>query len=279
MKRIFCLLLGIGIMTGAMAQTKAPKGKLFIIGGGDRGEALMKAMVEEAELKPSDYIMVLPMASGIPEESVEAIAGQFREVSQNSIRSINFTRKMASDKVLVDSVRHAKLIFVTGGDQNRFMDVVKATPLYDALHQAYAAGSLIAGTSAGAAIMSEKMITGHPAKVTESKNPFAQLTAGLVEVGEGMGFLKSAIIDQHFIARSRYTRLFSTLAVYPKLAAIGVDEGTAMLVSGNQVKVVGDAQVLVVKNPKKLKIANNGYVSWEHVDFGLYQQGESFKLK
>jgi len=277
-KNILWIILSLLTSFPVLAGGGSPKGKLFIIGGGERGEELIKTMISESNLTPDDYIMVLPMSSELPVESTEAIAKQFQASGAKHISSINFDRAMTTNLKLVDSVRRAKLIFITGGDQNRFMSIVKDSELYTALHQAYQQGSLIAGTSAGAAIMSEKMITGKPAHSNNDRNPFGQLKHDIVEISEGMGFLKNAIVDQHFIARSRYTRLFSTLASYPKLAAIGIDEGTALLVYKNKATVIGKAQVLVVKNPRKLTVSKTGYISWDKVDFGLYTDRQQFKL-
>lgn len=277
-KNILWIILSILTSFPVFADRGVPKGKLFIIGGGERGEELIKTMISESKLTADDYIMVLPMSSELPVESTEAIAKQFQAAGARNISSINFNRAMTEDQKLVDSVRRAKLIFITGGDQNRFMSVVKNSKLYTALHQAYQEGSLIAGTSAGAAIMSEKMITGKPMHTSNERNSFGQLKHDIVEISEGMGFLKNAVIDQHFIARSRYTRLFSTLASYPKLAAIGIDEATAILVYKNKATVVGKAQVLVAKNPKKINISKSGYISWEKVDLGLYTDGQQFNL-
>jgi len=263
------------LLSMAQAQTK---GKLFIIGGGDRSSALVQAMVITAELRPTDYIVVLPMATSVPEESIAYISEQIQAHSTHKISSFNFTRQQADhESSWIDSVRNARMIYVTGGDQNKFMDIVRGTKLYDALHQAYREGATIAGTSAGAAIMSEVMITGAQ-KGEQEASSFREVKANYAETAQGMGFLTQAVIDQHFIMRSRYNRLLSVLADHPQKTVIGIDEGTAIVVQGKRAKVVGDSQVLVIEKPKKRKVGAGGKVSFENAKLSLFVHGQSFKL-
>lgn len=251
-------------------------GKLFIIGGGTRSSALIADMVKTADLKADDYIMILPMATSEPKESIDYISTQLREFSTHKIASFNFTRTEAdANQSWIDSVQNARLIYVTGGDQNKFMDVVRGTKLYGALHKAYQAGATIAGTSAGAAIMSEVMITGEQKASTDA---IRTVSTDNIITSTGMGFLQSAIIDQHFIIRSRYNRLLSVLLDYPLKTLIGVDEGTAVVVKGREVHVLGDSQVVVVSKPKNIKVNRNKKVSFQGATLSLYTHGEHFKL-
>lgn len=254
------------------------KGSLFIIGGGDRSPALVKQMVVTAQLKPNDYIVVLPMATSIPEESVAYISGQLSAACNNKITSFNFTRAQADNQqTWIDSVKNARFIFITGGDQNKFMDVVRGTKLYEALHQAFRNGSTISGTSAGAAVMSQIMITGEE-KGKSDKDSFREIKSNSVVTASGMGFLTTAIIDQHFIIRSRYNRLLSALADHPDKTLIGIDESTALIVKGNKATVAGESQVLVVSKPQKVK-TTRGKATFKNAALSLYSAGESFELK
>jgi cyanophycinase len=86
------------------------------------------------------------------------------------------------------------------------------------------------------------------------------------------------VIDQHFIARSRYNRLFSALAKYPSYSCIGIDEATAIIISGNKVKVAGQSQVIIMRHPKQLSITNEGLIKWKDIEFGIYTNGDEFSL-
>ncbi|MDR2275915.1 MAG: cyanophycinase [Sphingobacterium sp.] len=280
MKRLLCIMLVMVLCSFTNQKSRIlPKGSLFVIGGGHKDEHLMEALVQTAQLSSTDYIMILPMASTIPEESVLDMTKQLQKVTKNKITSINFSRSDAGNRGLVDSVRRAKLIYITGGDQNRFMSIVEHTALFDAIHSAYQQGACIAGTSAGAAIMSETMITGNQLKDSIYRSTFDRLANENLETARGLGLIKSAIIDQHFVKRSRYNRLFTALAEFPEKTCIGIDEGTAIIVRQNTVKVVGESQVIVAKKPRGLKKKSNGMITWDNLTLSAYDEGQMFKLK
>lgn len=273
-----CVLLVTFICTTLLAYSQG-KGSLFIIGGGERSPALMQELVKTANLRPDDYIVVLPMATSVPEESIVYVSSQLSEHCINPITSFNFTKTQADNQqAWIDSVQNARLIYITGGDQNKFMDVVRGTKLYDAMHRAYRNGATVSGTSAGAAVMSQIMITGAQ-KGKKDTDSFREIKSDYVVTSEGMGYLTNAIIDQHFIMRSRYNRLLSILADHPNKTVIGIDEGTAIIVTGKKAKVVGDSQAVVVSKPKKLRISDKGQVSFRDASLSLFSHGQSFKLK
>lgn len=279
-KNFFLSLISTVLFITAAAQktTKLPKGKLFIIGGGDRPPSLMKSLVEAAELSSKDYVIVLPMSSEEPDSSFFYFKEDFVPVCKNAIVNFNFTKENVTNKNWLDSLTQAKLIFITGGDQDRFMKIVLNTPVYDAIHSAYTNGSTIAGTSAGAAVMSKKMITGAELTDTTYRATFRKLHHNNIEFKEGLGLLTSAIIDQHFIVRSRYNRLLSALAKYPDYTCIGIDETTAIIVQNNTVKVAGIGQVIVMQQPKELKIISGDLIKMKDIQFSIYTAGDQFSI-
>lgn len=272
-------VLFVAFICTALFSYGQNKGSLFIIGGGERSSALIKEMVATANLKPSDYIVILPMATIVPEESIAYISEQLSEHAQNPIASFNFNPAQANNnQAWIDSVQNAKLIYITGGDQNKFMDVVRNSKLYGALHNAYREGSTIAGTSAGAAVMSQIMITGAQKGENES-GTFREIKSDYAVTADGLGFLTDVIIDQHFIMRSRYNRLLSLLADHPQKIVVGIDEATAVVVTGKKAKVIGDSQVVVVSRPKNVQKSKDGKVAFKNAKLSLFSHGQSFKLK
>lgn len=256
-----------------------PKGNLFIIGGGDRSPQLIQTLLSTAQLSAKDYIVVLPMATEEPDTAYYYIKSELEKACSNTIANLNFTRKDTANKEWLDSVRHAKLIFLTGGDQSRFMNVVLHTPIQQAILKAYYNGATVAGTSAGAAMMSSHMITGnHLLGDTTYHETFRELRTGNIEIEEGLGLLTSAIVDQHFIVRSRYNRLLSALAKYPALPCIGINEATAIIVHGKNVKVAGESQVIIFSRPQNLKTSPEGYIKFSDVRMSIYTAGDSFQL-
>lgn len=273
------LLISLLFMS-CILQAQAPKGKLFIIGGGDRSDDLMKQVISVSNLTKKDYIVVLPMSSEEPDSSFIFFKTQMIKLTTNPIVMLNFNKETAQNKTLTDSLQKAKLIFISGGDQTRFMNIVQNTPIKTAIKKAYENGSTISGTSAGAAVMSEKMITGNQKLQKEYSGTFDNIRYDNLETSEGLGLIKTAIIDQHFLKRNRYNRLLTALVEFPTLTGIGIDEATAIIVRNNQVEVAGDSEVIVLRNPKGiLKAKNNNLISIESLQMSIYTPGQKFNIK
>jgi cyanophycinase len=278
MKKIFSIALGLMLAVAAQAQN-TKKGNLFIIGGGDRSDALMQQMVNTAKLNPKDYIIVLPMASEVPDAGFEFLSTQLKKLTQHHIKNFNFSKHDVNDKKWTDSLAGAKLIYILGGDQSRFMKTVIGTPVYTAIHKAYNNGATIAGTSAGAAVMSKYMITGTQLLDTVYKETFNKLWDKNIEFAEGLGLLQNTIIDQHFLKRNRYNRLVSALAAHPDLVCVGIDESTAIIVHGDKATVAGESQVIRMANPKDLKKTAKGLLKFNQADFGVFTAGDVIVIK
>ena len=261
-------------------QAQKLKGKLFIIGGGQRSDAMMTQLVSLSDLQKKDYIVVLPMSSEEPDSAYIYFKKQFEKLTPNPIIMLNFDKTTATNKVLNDSLQNAKLIFISGGDQSRFMNVVKNTPIYTAIHRAYENGSTIAGTSAGAAVMCEHMITGNQKLESKYSETFNNIRYDNLETTTGMGLVKNVIIDQHFLKRSRYNRLLSALVEFPTHIGIGVDESTALIVRNKEIEIVGESEVIVVKKPKGIaKSKKENLVSIKSLEMAVYTEGQKFKIQ
>lgn len=283
MKFQFCFLTVFAIvifLNGyAQADRDLPKGNLFIIGGGNRSPELVKKMIETAQLNKKDYVAILPMSGSEPDTSYLYIKEDLEPACNNTIANLNFTSANANDKVWLDSLRKAKLIFITGGDQSRFMKIVWNTPIYQAIHDAYKNGATIAGTSAGAAVMSKHMITGNQLLDTVYESTFNKLWDNNIEFADGLGLMTTAIVDQHFVARSRYNRLISAIAKYPELPCIGIDEGTAIIVHHNKITVSGESQVILFSHPKNIKTTKTNLLTLQDLHISIFADGDSFELK
>ena len=268
-------------LTAATAFGQNFKGSLFIIGGGERPLAMMQQMIATAQLQVNDYIVVLPMSGSNADTSFFYIREDIRKACNNAMLMFNFTKATAHYQPWLDSLQHAKLVFITGGDQNRFMDIVLHTPIHQAIKKAFANGATIAGTSAGAAVMSQQMITGNELlKDSIGSGPFTQIKYNMVEIKEGLGLVTTAIIDQHFIVRSRYNRLLSVLAANPTVQCIGIDEATAIIIKGKKVTVTGESQVIRMRLPlkKKAPAVQSDKVRLQQVQLDVLSEGDAFML-
>jgi cyanophycinase len=256
-----------------------PGGKLFIIGGGDRTDPMMKELVELAGLRKEGYIYILPMASSVPDSSILWAKEDFNVAGIKKVYGYNFLPGVTPPKAQLDSLRNAKLIYICGGDQSRFMSVVINGPVMDALHSAYNNGAVISGTSAGAAVMSKKMITGNQLKHKDADAGFVTIESDNIEITEGLGFLTDVIIDQHFIKRQRLNRLVAASIENPDELCVGIDESTAIIVDGDFATVTGIHQVIVIRNTGKAKNIKDGLLGTGGLQLSVYLSGQKFKLR
>jgi cyanophycinase len=272
MKRV---LLLVAVCCSLVSQ--AQKGSLFIIGGGNRSDSLMAKMVQTADLGVRDYVVVLPMASEQPEAGFALIKEQIAKHSSAAILNFDFRSENAVNQKWIDSLSGAKLIYILGGDQNRFMKAVLNTGIYRAIHQAYLQGATVAGTSAGAAVMSRYMITGRQLQDTAYRETFDKLWANNIEFAEGLA-LTDIIIDQHFIKRARYSRLISAIAAKPDHICLGIDEGTAIIVKGKKAVVAGESQVIKIASPNGVQIVKSKLLRVPDLNMGVYTAGDMISL-
>lgn len=283
MKKVSILTIILIVFSLAYCIQKQDKekssGKLFIIGGGDRSDAMMNKLVDLAGLREEGYIYILPMASSVPDSSILWAKEDFNITGIKKVSGYNFLPGVTPPKAQLDSLRNAKLIYICGGDQSRFMSVVINGPVMDALHSAYKNGAVISGTSAGAAVMSKKMITGNQLKHKDADAGFVTIESDNIEITEGLGFLTDVIIDQHFIKRQRLNRLVAASIENPGELCIGIDESTAIIVDGDFATVTGIHQVIVIKNTGKIKNVKEGLLGTEGLQLSVYLPGQKFRLR
>ncbi|MBT1688983.1 cyanophycinase [Dawidia soli] len=279
MKRYYITLSVLLLSAGCIWAQSGRAGKLFIIGGGARPDALMERLIAEAGLRQGGYTIVLPMSSAEPDSAVYYVKSQLMKLGVPRVYGINFTKGEPLKPARLDSVRRANLIYISGGDQNRFMDVVRGTEIEKAILEARSRGAVVSGTSAGAAVMSKVMITGNELKHPDYASTFRNIEAENIETKPGLGLMTQAIVDQHFVRRSRYNRLISAVIEFPQLTGIGIDEATAILVDGDKIEVVGESQVIVLENPKRSKSLRSGKLGAKDLRLTILLPGDVYRLK
>lgn len=220
------------------------------IGGGLKAEheAVWRRMVELSG-GPGARWVVLGTASGEPMASAEQAAANLRR--RGAVAEALPVSPLLQDKpiadavrdpVLIDKVRSARGVFFTGGSQDRIVDHLfpggQATPLLQAIWQLYRAGGVVAGTSAGAAIMSTTMFRDAPSPLGVMQGRWAEGK----EVDRGLGFVGPALfVDQHFLERGRIARMLPLMVAKGYRLGIGVEEDSAIVVKGDAVEVFGKA--------------------------------------
>jgi cyanophycinase len=140
---------------------------------------------------------------------------------------------------LVSQIDSATGIFMTGGNQIRVASILGGTRVAEALMRHNREGVPVAGTSAGASVMSAVMVAGGRSGATPRPH--------IAQMSPGLGLIDSVIIDQHFRERDRVGRLVTMVSYNPGLLGLGVDEDTAALITpDNMLEVIGKGSVLVV---------------------------------
>ena len=241
---IFALAIGTACSQGGQA---GPKGNLFIVGGGERDEPLMKRFVELAKGFGTGRIVVFTMASSVPLEVGPELVAEFRKYGVQDVVYYQLTRDEAMKADSAKILDGVSAIWFSGGDQALLTAALLGTPIHARMLELYAAGCLIGGTSAGAAVMSEVMITGDEKRTKNEDELWQTVEADNVVRVRGFGFVKNAIIDQHFLVRRRQNRLISLVLENPALLGAGIDESTAILVRPDgKWEILGESQVYVV---------------------------------
>lgn len=263
----------IGLVTAILALV-APvqagaNGALVIVGGGlsDDNDAVFGAFLD-ALPHPDAPIAIIPAASGYPAGSAASFAAALakRGVAAERIRVVRLAveddpdtsedeslwRGNSEDAAEIARLAGAGGIWFTGGDQARIVAALyradgSESAMLVAIRTAHRKGAVIGGTSAGAAIMSRTMIVaGDPLSLLPGEGTSREA----IVTGDGLGFLESGLVDQHFGERARLIRLLAALGGLPadRRIGFGIDEDTALIVAPDQssARVAGRGWVTLV---------------------------------
>jgi len=213
------------------------------IGGAEdkvRERVVLRRFVEACGGPEAD-IVVLATASEFPETG-ERYADLFYGMHAQTVETLHIrTREDALNlgREVHDLLEYTTGFFMTGGSQLRISSALGGTSLAATLRRRHAEGMVVAGTSAGAAVLSRHMISMGESGGTPRRR--------LVQMAQGLGFAPGLVIDQHFRRRDRMGRLITALSYNPEPLGVGVDEDTAALIDGDGVMtIIGSGAVTVV---------------------------------
>ncbi|MCX2743483.1 cyanophycinase [Mangrovivirga sp. M17] len=260
-------------------QVNLNKGSLIIIGGGSRPEEMIKRIVTESGIDTTGYGMILPMSSIEPDSSNWYAKKQFSDLGYENIYGVEYDSVSGYRETQIDSLSNASLIYISGGDQRRFMQRIAGTRIGNIIRDRYAEGAVIAGTSAGAAVQSRRMITGDERKYPEYHTTYRHLEEENFDWTEGLALIDGVIIDQHFVKRSRYNRLLTAIMTFPDEIGVGIDESTAIIVKGDSAEVIGESQVITFENSNQNVNRKNGKLGTKGIILDIYLPGDNFYLK
>lgn len=202
---------------------------------------LIAACRAERPRTPTLKLAVLSTASGEPELLWSQYEPAFRSLGAEPRWMDIRERAAAGRPEALATLGEADLLFMTGGDQERLVDVIAGTPLHALMRERHARGELaIAGTSAGASALGAHM-------------PVGDLNEQIVALGQpeslhaALGLMPALVIDQHFAQRRRHARLLHLVTLSPRHLGVGIDEDTALLIRpGRGLRVVGSGAITVI---------------------------------
>jgi cyanophycinase len=217
------------------------RGQLIVIGGHE-DKAGEKAILREVAARVnSGTLAVATVATRLADELWDEYQSVFRSLGIKKMVHLSVESReeaLAHDKI--ETLKKVSAVFFTGGDQLKITSKLGGTPIHERIQEIFDRGGTIAGTSAGASVLSENMLVSGPGNQT------SRLGEDLL-MAPGFGFAKDMIIDQHFAERGRIGRLLGAVARNPRLLGVGIDEDTAILIKANDpFRVIGSGGVYVL---------------------------------
>jgi cyanophycinase len=249
------------------ASASAQSGTLIVVGGGETGPDIVSKALEIAG-GTNAVVAVLPQASAEPDAGDSSVK-MWKDAGAKDAIKVSFADRAAAAAVL----ERATLIWMPGGDQNRFMNAIRGTGLDDLIRDRYRHGGAVGGTSAGAAVLVTAMFTGDA--------DLKSLTAGATVIAPGLGLWPEVLVDQHFLVRQRDNRLLSAVLDHPDLVGVGIDQSTGVVVRGHGFDVIGQSSVLVIdaRHAKVDAVAPGQHVSARNVSISVLRAGQHYDLQ
>jgi cyanophycinase len=256
-----------------------PKGTLLIIGGHEDKENEKVILRELARRVGSGKLVIAPIASERPNEMWEMYETVMRGLGVRHVHHLRIeAREDGASVRAMKTLEDATAVFFTGGDQMRITSMIGDTPAFSRICEIFVEGGTIAGTSAGASVLSETMM------VSGNGEASHRIDANL-QLAPGFGFARDMVIDQHFAERGRINRLLGVVAQNPRVLGIGIDENTAIeLDVGVSFRVFGEGGVTVL-NGATVTMTNiaeedrDRTMSIYGVTLHVLSQGDRFDLR
>lgn len=219
-----------------MSQQKGP---LIIIGGREDKDGERAILRAVGKAVGQGKLIIATVASHEPDGYFETYQKTFADLGVHDLVELYVTERAESHREeVLAPLKDAAGIFFTGGDQLRISSQIGDTPIERLVQNIHDRGGVVAGTSAGAAVMSEIMLVKGSSSETHR--------IGDLHMAPGLGLVRGAIIDQHFAERGRIGRLLGAVAENPRVIGIGIDEDTAIIVQGEHFDVIGSGAAYIV---------------------------------
>jgi cyanophycinase len=245
-----CIALFALSIPAAAADYGPTNGHLVIVGGSMNDPVILERFIELAG-GPEVPFVVIPTAGG--NEHYDQFWTGLRQFKEAGIENITVLhtkdRTVADSEGFVKPIREARGVWFSGGRQWRLVDSYSNTLTHKELHALLERGGVIGGSSAGATIQGSYLVRGDTKTNT--------IMMGDHEVG--MAFLRNSAIDQHLLMRNRQFDLIEVIEAHPDLVGIGLDEDTAIVVSGDNFSVIGQGYVAIYDSQRLLDSGGKFY--------------------
>jgi cyanophycinase len=188
-------------------------GTLALVGGGEWQEGCSF----DADLLAAagtDEVLVLPTAAAYehPDRAVTTAESWFATLGAKARGLMVLARTDADDPANVDAVRAARFLYLSGGSAMHLRSVLKDSSLWEAMLEAWNAGAVIAGSSAGAMVLCDPMVDPRGGAFTI-----------------GLGLVSQVAVIPHHDTWS-HDKEKRTLELAPSgLCIVGIDERTALV--------------------------------------------------
>jgi cyanophycinase len=239
--RLLVAFVWFAVLAAAAELTKVgpQQGKLLVVGGGQMGP-LWDVFLELAGRKDAP-IVVIPTANEKIADIDPAVTALKNRGATHVTQLHTRDPKVADTGEFVAPLRAARAVWITGGRQWRLADSYLGTRTLKELFALLARGGAIGGSSAGATIQRSYLVRGAPSGNTIMMSPGHE---------EGFAFLRATAIDQHVNTRGRTDDIRVVLKAHPALLGIGLDESTALIVTGDRCEIAGAGSARFFATPE-----------------------------
>lgn len=251
---------------------------LILIGGAEDKTDDRTVLKETVQKTNARNIVVIPTASMYPRDVERAYQDAFSHIGIDKMHTLDIRYRDEVDREdHYRKIEEADLIFFSGGDQVRLVDIFDGSQLIALIKARFFKGELsIAGTSAGAAAASDPMIY---------DGDYSGFVKGSVKYAKGFGFLPEVTIDTHFLARERIPRLAQFIASGRSRRGIGLDEDTGIVIGPNlRFEVIGSGMATVLQADRLLNtnykdLSEREIINTNHLRIGFLSAGSKFSIK
>ncbi|MEZ5356589.1 MAG: cyanophycinase [Bryobacteraceae bacterium] len=240
-RRLF-VTAGLGAMLPSAGAAAPPvvgpaKGSLVVVGGGDLGPEIVSTF---RELAGGDGARVVLIPTADESDHFESGWLDRHPLAKAGLAHLTLLhtrdREHADSPEFTRAIEHATGVWFGGGRQWRLVDSYLDTRTHRELFRLLDRGGVIGGTSAGATIQGSYLVRG------AREGNHIMMAPGYET---GMGFLRGVAVDQHLLARKRENDLVAVVERHRDLLGIGIDEGTAIVVRGDEFAVIGSSKVAI----------------------------------